>query len=557
MKNIFRKHFLFILLLFILTVYLGLKAIPSNSWDDWAFGSAQTMLTMRHWVEDGMIYSKFLFIPIGYSKIVQYFDEPEMRRHAKGTTTGELMENRLYYTHYPAGYLIPHGILAKIGFESRYWFRFLALLFSLSALILMYFFFCFLSNKLIAFLATLYYAGSTMFLGLADSLANQPIDDFFRFLILLLSVLAVRNASNVKKFRIYNIAIWVSYFLLASSSYDSTFFVFVWLVGLDIVTDWNTNKDGAKPRTKRLKEIFLVRGKKWLLWGSAPVLAFILQMAQNVWYLGWRDMWLDVYGSFKFRTTSAPGSGFFEKHIRSMFSPLVYLADFRARFIIPIISFLFFIFWKLKNKVSYTWPKIQVLVLLALAGFAYPFILSSTAYFPYQGRQMLPFVGLLLASSTILIFKIFKEKREMSLYLIGMLLLVASLWFVQAQRTYSYILEWPNNTVDKEVISFTKEIKDIEGENKVIFKLDGTIPTRHHHASLVLEYYMNMPIMSFKYSFDLVRDYKWLKDRSEYPFYSVVLTTTEEEFNEANSLFDGEDQISIIYRPDLNFDLGI
>ena len=195
-KDIFKQHIAFIILCLILFAYLGAKTLPENGWSGWGIFSAQTLLSSKHWVNDGFIKSKLLFIPIGYSKIVQYLDQPEMRQHARGTTTGGLIGNRLYYTHYPSGYLIPYALLMKLGFQQRYWFRLLALIFSFSALILLYVFFNLITkNSLVSFFAISYYALSTMFLDYADSLANQPIDDLLRAAIFVVSMLAIRAVS--------------------------------------------------------------------------------------------------------------------------------------------------------------------------------------------------------------------------------------------------------------------------------------------------------------------------------------------------------------------------
>jgi len=321
MSLIIKKHLLFIILVLVLGVYLVAKAVPEESWDDWGFGSAQTMMSSRHWVNDGFIYSKFLFLPTGYSKSVRYIDDPDLRQHAHGIRTGELVGNRLYYTHYPAGYLLPYATLMKIGFNERYWFRFLAILISLGGLTLMYTAFSLISARMIAFLATLYYAGSTMFLGIADSLANQPVDDLFRFSIIFLSIW-IYKISDSKRKRLYSTLVWFLYFALASSSYDSTFFIFVWLVGLDIIM------------TKK------ILWKKWLVFVLAPITAFLVQLLQNIWYLGFSDALLDIYGSFRARANTGPGAGVLERHIRAVFSPWVYMSDLRVRFIIPVIIML-------------------------------------------------------------------------------------------------------------------------------------------------------------------------------------------------------------------------
>ncbi len=530
------------MLFVILVVYLGTKALREDAWDGWAVGSAQIAMSTKHWVEDGFVYSKFLLLPIGYSKTVRYLDEPEMRHHARGTITGEIIGRRLYYTHYPPGYLIPYALLATFGFEERHWLTLLALVFSLGGLTLMYILFCLISNKTLAFLATLYYGASTMFLDYAGTLSNQSFDDLLRFLILVLSVLAVRQVSGSKKYRIYNVLLWVFYFILAISSYDSTFFIFVWLVGLDIITFRK----------------FL--WKRWLFWASAPVAAFLLQMAQNAWYLGFHDMLLDAYGSFKFRAGTGPGSNIFTRHIRAIFSPLTHLTDFRARFAIPLVSAVFLLFWKFRNTVSsYEWPKIKILVLFALAGFAYPFIFTSSGYFPYQGRQMAPFVGLLIACSMIVIFKNIKKetikKPSVVILLVVFFALTAGLWFSQGARTYAYVKDWPNNKVDKNIIEFAALLKNIRDDNDaVVFRMDNTEPYRYSQIAAVTEYYIDMPVLSFKNTSDLIDDFKWLKNRSEFPFYSIILVNSSEEAETIKKgIGPANENYKILISPGINF----
>ncbi|PIR57967.1 MAG: hypothetical protein COU71_01270 [Parcubacteria group bacterium CG10_big_fil_rev_8_21_14_0_10_38_31] len=521
MKLIIKKHILFIILVLILGVYLGAKAIPENSWDDWGFGSAQTMMSSKHWVNDGFVYSKFLFLPTGYSKAVRYIDDSDLRQHAHGIRTGELVGNRLYYTHYPSGYLLPYATLMKVGFSERFWFRFLAILISLSGLSLMYAFFSLISTRMIAFLATLYYAGSTMFLGIADSLANQPVDDLFRFLILFLSIWVYRISDDKKK-RFYNTLIWFLYFALASSSYDSTFFIFVWLVGLDIIM---TRK---------------ILWKKWLILALAPVVAFTVQLLQNIWYLGFGDSLLDIYGSFRARANTGPGAGVLERHIRAVFSPWVYMADLRARFIIPVIVILFTTFAFLKKRVVknlYNFPKNEIMGLLAISGFAYPFILVSSGYFPYQARQIAPFISLLLASSTVLVFLSLKNiknwptwKPSFQVGGVVLLVLVSLLWFKQTERTYEYIKQWPNNVVEESIINESKKIKYLaEGGDTVLFRLDSNSEYRYPQVNPFFEYYIGYPVLSFNSTSDLTEDLKKLSKRSEFKFKSIIMTENSNE----------------------------
>lgn len=560
MLKVIKKHKIFAIFLLILAIYLGFKAVPKNNWDDWGFGSAQTMMSSKHWVEDGFINSKFLFLPTGYSKAVKYFDDKDLRQHAHGIRTGELIGNRLYYTHYPAGYLAPYAVLMKIGFSERFWFRWLALSFSLSGLVFMYALFNIFSTKIVAFLGVFYYAGSTMFLGLADSLANQPIDDFLRFLIMFLSAYAVfkfRN-NNKRKEKKYNIIIWFLYFVLALSSYDSTFFIFVWLIGLDFAYSFSLPMDKNDILSK-MKNTFSLNWKRWLIVASAPVFAFLTQLIQNMWYLGASDALLDMYGSFRVRANTGPGSNTLIKHIRAVFSPLSYVADMRARFAIFFTVILLAGFLFLKKIAVYNWPSLKIFILLFFAGSAYPFVLVSSGYFPYQGRQLAPFVGLLIASATVLVFFILKEIKSIikkttkiiAVFTIIFVFAVGLFWFFQTKRTYIYIKDWPNNYVEKAVIEFSDNLKKIVGGvDAVIFRIDEDSPYYYPQIHPIVEYYMDMPVLSFNDVDRLVYDYKLLKNKSELPFHSIFVVGDDEQKNKIKKLVN-DDEVVVLVRSDI------
>lgn len=281
-------------LVVLLTVYLGLKTLPEDGWSGWGEQSAQTLLSIEHWAQDGFLENKLLFVPVGYSKVARYLDDPSLRHHARGTVTGYLIGKRLYYTHYPSGYMIPFALLRKAGVTERYAFRLLGLSFSIAALFLMYVFFNRISDSTVAFFGALYYGLSTMFLDFADSLANQPIDDLLRFAVLAVSVSAYGRA-EARGSRV--LVIWFLFLALSLSSCDSTLFIFAWLIGLDIAA-WLSDREAALP------------WKRWLFYLSAPVIAFSAQMLQNWWYLGWEDLFLDLKGVVMSRT-SARARGLF------------------------------------------------------------------------------------------------------------------------------------------------------------------------------------------------------------------------------------------------------
>ena len=61
------------------------------------------------------------------------------------------------------------------------------------------------------------------------------------------------------------------------------------------------------------------------------------------------------------------------------------------------------------------------------------------------------------------------------------------------------IKKWPNNMVSKDLIEFTKELKKIRGENDtIVFRIDNDSLQRYPQIDPRTEYYMDMPVLSFK-----------------------------------------------------------
>ena len=502
-RQIITKHLAIIILIFIIGAYLVAKALPENSWDGWRVGSAQALLSDRHWANDGFLKNYLLFLPQGYSKVVRYFDDPQLRQHAKGITTGGLIGKRLYYTHYPSGYLLPSALLMKLGTESRSWFRFLEILLSLGGLILLYWILNSVSNRLIAFFGALYYSISILFLDYADALANQPIDELLRFAIIALSLWLVKSGN--KKL---NYLIWILYFILSISSYDSTFFVFVWLVGIDLMI---------------LKKI---EWKKWLFWTSAPILAFGLQIFQNHLYLGWRDMILDFYGAFKVGIVGSR-AGFFVSHLKRFIEPLGWFFDVKW-YLGIFISALGI--WLIKISKKYSEDKILNIryLYLALAAILFHFLFFPSLFF-YQGRLAAIFAALLVGGLTYSLIQTVKRGwRNLTISFLIIAAFVASLWFIQAKRTYAYIKQWPNNVWPAESINFDKKIKNLVFGDKVIFQILGPDreifgSDRYPMAASEDEYYIDAPILGFTNTDDLIRDFNYLKNRSEFPFNTIII----------------------------------
>ena len=533
-KNKVISNLPFIILILILGTYLSIKALPENSWDGWSQGSSQALLSNKHWVNDGFLKSYLLFLPQGYSKVVRYFDDPELRQHAHGTQAGDLIGQRLYYTHYPSGYLLPTALLMKAGVENRFWFRFLEILFSLGSLVFLYWFLTMIYNRIGAFLGALFFGMSIMFWNYADSLANQPIDALLSSAIVALSVAAIKNQ---KKY--FNFLIWILYFILAFSSYDSTFFVFAWLVGLDLIIK---------------KEINL---KKWAVWALAPVLAFGLQILQNTLYLGWHDMLVDLYGVYNVRVL---GKGMdFTMQIIRFISPFdrFFGSRYPLGVLIAIAGF-FYARWLVKNNTALN----KYLILSGIATL-FNFLIFPPNMF-YQGRLISIFGGLVMAIITLETMKVLRNKTELTknikLLYIAAFIIILGLWLIQAQRSYAYYKHRAANDIPQKNVEYDKKIKNLVAGDKIIIQmlgLDRELPPSDPHPPYVRpqkkiafrlydnhtnipgidpypqiwtqdEYYVGSPILGFARTSDLIRDLGYLKKRSEFPFSAIILSDQKE-----------------------------
>src|SRR3989344_3721703 len=387
MAGFLKNNLIILTIILILGLYLSIKALDENGWDGWGFGSAQTLMSGQYWTKDGFVKNYFLFIPNPYSKLIKYLDEPEFRNRTIDDFGGALKRNRIYYTHYPPLYLVPYAFMAKIGIESRAIFRIFATLISLAALFLFYLFIKSISTRATAIIASIYYGFSVAFLNYADSISTQPLTIFFTFLILLLSILAGRNFENHKIYKRYNLTIWFLYLGLSLSSYDTTFFIFVWLVLYDAI----------------VFKKFLWR--KWLLWALAPILGFALQVLQNAWYLGWTDTARDIYISY---TGRAIGSA--RNFIVGLITPFVSMTSIKTIFIFKKMvvaltnaAVIFSILWKFRQKIGLDVNYFKIIFILAIAAVAQPFFINVTGHWSYQGILTASFWGLLIGASSVFI----------------------------------------------------------------------------------------------------------------------------------------------------------
>jgi len=517
MTGFLKNNLIILIIILILALYLGIKALNPDGWDGWGFGSAQTLMSSQYWAKDGFIKNYFLFIPSPHSKLVQYLDFPEFRNRPIETLGGALNRNHIYYTHYPPLYLFPYAIMTKLGIESRATFRVFSLLVSLAGFLFFYLFIKSISNKTIAIIASIYYGFSVTFLNYADSISTQPFTIFFTFLILLLSILAGRNFENRKIYGRYNLIILLAYFTLALSSYDTTFFVFAWLVLYDALI---------------LKK-FLWR--KWLFFALAPILGFTLQIIQNAWYLGWADAMRDIYVSY---TGRAIGS--LKNFILGLITPFVSMTSLKTIFIfkktvVALIgaAVIFGTLWKFRQRIGLNHDYFKIIVVLAGAAVIQPFFLNVTGWWPYQGVLTAAFWGLLIGAASLYSLQniaVLKYLKEKTLFII-LIAVISGIWFVRFYDTSNYIKDWPNNKPSEKIIEFSKEIKNFyPEEEKIALRIYPKNPIwKSQFPTFSFEYYLGMPKIDFANTKDLLMDFWWLRNRSEYPFYSFIIAENKSD----------------------------
>lgn len=568
-----RWHLALSLFLLCLFLFLSIRASDEYRWSDWGFGDAQSMLSLRQWEEGGWFSNYFLFIPQGYAKVVRLFDDPHLRHHAHGTCPGASprVGPRLWYTHYPSGYLVPYAILFRIGLDDIFHIRMLSILFSLGALILMYIVFSKITNPGISFFAVVFYALSSGFLGFADTIANQPIDDLLRFGFMLAVVLSTRDDSLSNR-KLWMVSAWIIQFFLSLSSFDSVFFIYLWLVGWDII-----ERKGF-------------RWRLYLIYALAPITAHSLQFLQNVWYLGLNDTIIDIKDTFLLKHGTDADYNFGQSRFFIILHALyMVFTGIYSPFYLLIILLAFYLlyYFPLERGDRREMPSVLLLAVLFICGLAYIIILPHGARMPYQTRQMLPFVALLIGGFTWSFIKGLRQcihpnptpiikYKLMVPYLLLSSIMLFSFWysFLLIERKPSYFIpkENPKTGFDeieahrflagfspdvfkhgikayplspghilKEDIEFAKELKNMPTlYEPVFFDLGGfnmfwdpAYVPGYPQIMPITEYYIgSKPILCFTDTEKVVNDLAYMIYMSPYRFSPVIITREENHLEE-------------------------
>lgn len=570
-KKVIMANIVFVILITILAIFLTIRALPENHLD---MDSAQTLLSAQWWARDGFLKHNFLQLIAGYGKLAKYFEEPELNEHAQGIVTGGLIGHKLYYTHYPSLYIIPIALLIKLGITKLFLLKILSIAASILGLIFLYVFIKLLSNKYIAFIAASYFGISPLFIKWADSLGYIPQEDMWRFLILLLSLITFRyftgpekTSVSVKNGYLYISAIWISYFFLALTSFNSTIFIFMWLVGLSALYIYKY--DALNAKNKFLIFIFLA-----IFWSLAPILGFILQLVQNISYLGWHNTWLDIYGAFN-SVGNRAGLDFVTRfegiikpflsltgilNIYAVLAPLG-LTKFKEIFfhgkisdlyILPLlIGFGAIIILKLKKFTDYKIPSPYIVILLAIAPLTQTFILPLTGYRDNMGRLAAPFIGIVIGAIVWMLFLAFSKNFLTffnKLLFSFIFILIISLFTIQFVLNNEPRFWSAYAPISDNEIAFAKAMKKVAIGEKAIFminKYDTLIPEEelkkrfalydpsHYQGNyLIWEYYFDMPLLNFTKTGYLIRDLTYLENRAEFPFTAIVTSDDEKLINE-------------------------
>lgn len=559
-----------VLFLSCLFLFLSIRASDEYRWSDWGFGDAQTMLSLRQWDEGGWFNNYFLFLPQGYAKVVSLFDDPVLRHHAHGTCPGSApgIGPRLLYTHYPSGYLVPYASLFRIGLDDIFDVRMLSIIFSIAALALMYMVFSRITSPPVGFIAVFFYGLSPSFLGYADSLANQPFDDLLRFGFMLAVVLSTRAGSLLQRKR-WMTAAWVMEFVLSLSSFDSVFFVYVWLVGWDILEHRG------------------FRWKTYLIYAIAPISAHSLQLLQNMWYMGWDTAVEDIRVAFSQKHGTVEGYGTQTGgRLSLVFSSLAMLFDslYSPAYLI-IASFGLYLVYLLllREKNNFALPSFLLLLLLFICGLSYVFILPHGARMPYQARQMMPFVSLLaggLAWSFVAGFKQGMQGEQgasesrlprltgklMPVYLLMTAVMLIVFWYRFMLNDRQPVYEIPDQTANaapnldpyryrnftagvqlRDDVTFVKGLKSLKTRYEpVYFDMGGfkslwdpNYVPGYPQINPIVEYYAgSRPVLCFRFPEGVADDLLYLASRSPYKFSPVITAGDPEAMSNLLSILN-------------------
>lgn len=555
-----KTHFALTYLL-VLFLALTLRTTQDQRWGEW-FGSPQTLLSMEYWQQDGWLAHKLLFIPQGYYSQHADLNDPKLSHHLHGGSVYSVQAQKniptSHYTHYPAGYLIPFTALRALELTDHRWFHLLANLISCLALYFYYLTFRFWCNHRIALIFIIFYSTNAIFLAFSDSLANHPLDDLLRALLLFSWTkfyCATIKGQNI--FRYYFLTCLLQLFL-SLSSFDSILFIAVWFIG---------------------GQIFFFKKINWRQFVLAlfiTIFGFLINGLQNSWYLGFNLAAQDLIQAFFMR-----GGGF------NLFSRLdTLLLQVNRIFpsgglgiLIILISYLILRFFhgKQTSKLNIILKptKFQIYILLLLGGIAFPFLLPNGGIMIYQGRQLLPFFALFIAdwtssywsrpSPNIIsgISNVYLRRLMMSFSFFLLSLIWGQNFYYGWQHSNHLITQtnyaqriFVSYDISKSQIELAQHLNIKNASNliennseQIVFTLKGFEKYFNQNQEFgqidpVLEHYSQAMILAFVKADTLIHDLNLLWEKNP----SLMITLVSSDKNVMNDLVEKVNSLSLIHK---------
>lgn len=541
-------------------VMLAVRARDEDRWSLWAFGDATTLMTIRHWVTDGVWHHYGLELNKGYSVFTKLFDHPALLQHAHGNCATGVpgVGPNVYYTHYPSGYLVPFYLLRRAGVTGVFGLRLFSITFSTAAVGVLFLLFRRISSSPIAFFGALFYLTSRMFLGYADSLVEHALDDFLKFTFMHLALSEARAATPRKR-TVPNALLWVTALLLYSQSWDSVLFVLIWLLGVHII------------------ELRRIRMVQCVTVASAFGVGLGIQIIQNSQYLGFLGALRDLNVRYlqiglPAARTRAPivemisAAGSLLRRMSGLSHwPSDDLPPWAAVLLLaPLLLLVFRLRRREKSGRLNGFPSWRYLLLLLLCGSAFPVLLRRAAQMVYEGRQMAAFVGLLVATALVYGWRslrrdfrarsMWKSCASLAIFVVALFLVTAGLQSGTAalnmarppSRRYLQLGDGYEETMryHRDELGLVKAIGRRFGgrSNVVVFALNcmpyNSCDDRGRYAEVepVFEYYAGAPVLSFGLPSLLVEDVRALHLLTDRRAMAYVIVRDDEARSEILAL---------------------
>jgi len=317
----------------------------------------------------------------------------------------------IYYTHYGAVDSIINGLLRHLGITDLLTFYKIAAFASVLSLGFWYASASMLFNRIIAFVSLLFIGTTLSFLRLTSTIAFYPYEFLFAFGAVFLFLLAERRTKGPMGRSIAYGGAWLLVFLQASSSLEFIPWLQVFFIGYLWVS----------------RGRFLNGWRVMLLMASAPILALVLHVFQVACALGWfHNAFIDLSFAVARRTTG------FELAVETPFrefqmSQTVPFLNERLKVIarIDFIGLAILLLlncgillrsrrWLPNGEPKRMWAQYKLLLVFLIGAVVFfaIFIQATVTQANVVLRLLLPFLGLLIGYSMVIVVMYLVRTRE-------------------------------------------------------------------------------------------------------------------------------------------------